>query len=126
MDPVELAAQVAVTEGFIGTRPVTLVLTPHEKISDGTGGKKLSALPPRPPQIMRFIEAGRTGSTAGAETRPTETGEQWAQQATLLGMPDAAIAEEDTFPWDGATWKVLEVLFPNGYETRATVARYGN
>lgn len=125
MDPVELAAQIAVTEAFIQTRPVSLTLVPYEKISDGTGGKKLSALPPRAPQQMRFVEKSRTSST-GSETRLTETGEQWAQEAILLSMPDSIIEEEDRFSWDGSTWKVLEVLFPNEYETRATVARYGN
>lgn len=121
MDAVELAAQVAVTEGFISTRPVTLTLVPMRKVPDGKGGMKRTASPARPPQIMRFVESG----SLRADLRSTDTGEQWAQDAVLLAMPDAAIEVDDEFEWDGSTWKVEEILFPNGYETRATVLRYG-
>lgn len=119
MDAVELAVQVAVTEAFIATRPVALTLVPHEKVSDGSGGFRLVPQPPRTPQQMRFVES------AGSDISPTEIGEQFRERATLLGMPDAAIAVNDEFEWDGSTWKVIEMLFPNGYEVRATVARYG-
>jgi len=121
VDPVELAAQVAVTEGFIATRPVTLTLTPIEKVADGKGGTKRVPADPRTPQVMRFIESG----SLRADLRTTDTGEQWTQDAVLLAMPDAAIAVNDEFEWDGSTWHVEEVLFPNGYEVRATVLRHG-
>lgn len=121
MDPVELAAQVAITEGFINTRPVTLTLTPITKVADGKGGSKRTPGPARSPQVMRFIESG----SLRADLRSTDTGEQWAQDAILLAMPDATIFVNDEFVWDGSTWRVEEVLFPNGYEVRATVLRYG-
>lgn len=121
MDAVELAAQVAITEGFIATRPETIVLTPREEEPDGSGGTRWVDAPPRSPQQMRFVESGSMRSDA----RTTEVGEQWAQEAVLLAMPDALIAVNDEFFWDGSTWKVDELMFPNGYEIRATVLRYG-
>ena len=121
MDPVELAAQVSITEGFIATRPETLTLIPIDKVPDGKGGLKRSPGAARSPQTMRFVESG----SLRADLRSTDTGEQWAQDAILLAMPDAQIDIDDEFDWDGSRWKVEEVLFPNGYEIRATVLRYG-
>lgn len=121
MDAVELAAQVAITEGFIATRPVVLTLTPTSNVPDGKGGTKRTPAAPRTPQQMRFVESG----SLRADLRSTETGEQWAQDAMLLAMPDAVIAVGDEFSWDGSTWRVEEVLFPNDYEVRASVVRYG-
>lgn len=119
MDALELAAQVAVTEGFIATRPETIVLTPVEVTGDGSGGELRTHGLPRPPQQMRLVESGN------GDLRPTEVGEQWVQEAVLLGMPDAAIEVNDEFPYDGSVWRVQQVMFPNGYEVRAVVLRYG-
>lgn len=117
----ELDVQIGITKAFINTRPVTLVLIPHAAASDGTGGKRLDPFPDRPPQVCRFVESGSNR----ADIRRTETGEQWTQDAVLLMMPDAMVAINDTFEWDGSTWKVDELQFPNEYEVRAVVLRHG-
>lgn len=117
----ELAAQLRQTQAFINTRPVTLTLTPHTLAADGSGGQQLTAGIPRDPQVFRFIEVVSLRS----DRRVTDVGEQYMKDATLLGMPDAVIAPQDTFEWSGYTWTVMEIEFPNGYEVRALVSRYG-
>lgn len=106
------------TAAFINTRPVDVVLTPYALAGDGQGGKKKTASPPRPPQRVRFVEEalGR---------RVTEIGEQYVQAATILALPDAVIAIDDEFLALGGLWRVDEIQFPNEYEIRATVLRYG-
>lgn len=118
----ELAAQIRQTEAYIATRPVELVLQPHAYQADGTGGRRLVATAGvRQPQTMRFIEP----STMSARDRTTLEGSQYSQEAILLMMPDAEADVNDQFEWDGDTWRVTEVLFPNGWSKRATVLRYG-
>lgn len=115
----ELRVQIALTAAFINTRPVDLVFTPMTTAPDGSGGKRRVPLrPPRPPQRMRFVEDA-TGR------RVTDTGTQYVQAATLLALPTAAIAVEDEFTWNGGLWRVDELMFPNEYEIRAVVLRYG-
>lgn len=121
MDPVELAAQIEQTRAFIAARPITVVLTPHTREGDGSGGKKLVAGEPRAPQVMRLTDTASIRQRA----RSTEVGEQHVEESVLLAMPDAAIAPYDTFDAYGATWQVKELLFPLDYEIRATVVRYG-
>lgn len=121
-DPVaELAVQIEQTRAFIDSNPVTLELVPHLREPDGKGGKRTTALPPRPPQVLRMVESNSLRSNR----RITEVGEQWEMEATLLGMPDAQVAIDDTFPWNGDEWRVEEISFPNGYEVRASVIRLG-
>lgn len=114
----ELRAQIAMTAAFVNTRPVDVVMTPYEWTSDGSGGRKKTAAAPRTPQRVRFVE-GDIGR------RLSDIGEQYVQAATILAVPDAVIAVDDEFDWDGGRWRVEEVLFPNEYEIRATVLRYG-
>lgn len=114
----ELAVQTAMTAAYIGTRPVSIILTPYSMLPDGSGGKKRTAAPPRTPQQVRFIEetlARRTG----------EIGEQFVQAAELLCMPEMEIAVNDEFTAMGGLWKVEEIYFPNEWSVRATVLRYG-
>lgn len=119
MNPVELTAQIRQTAAFIAVDPVPLVLTPHGRQADGSGGHRLVAEAPRPSQTFRIID-----NTSQA-TRPTDTGEQWTQGVTVLGMPDAVVEPEDTFDFAGSTWKVTELLFPLAYEVRALAVRHG-
>lgn len=114
----ELRVQIAVTAAYINTRPVDVVLVPQTFVGDGSGGKKKTPGPPRPPQRVRFIEDGGT-------TRRTEIGSQYVQAATLLCLPEMAIAVNDEFTWDGSTWRVDSLEFPNEWSVRASVLRYG-
>lgn len=115
---VELAAQIAITRAYVNTRPVSLVLTPYTFDGDGSGGRKKIASSPRPAQVARFLE----GTSSDAST---ELGSQYTQSATLMAEPTFEIAVNDEFFWDGSTWRVDAIEFPNGYEIRATVLRYG-
>jgi hypothetical protein len=114
----ELRVQIAMTAAFINTRPVDVILTPHAFVDDGSGGKKKTASPSRPPQRIRFIEDGIT-------TRFTEIGKQYVQAANILALPGTAIAVDDEFTWEGGLWRVDAIQFPNEWSVRATVLRYG-
>lgn len=114
----ELAVQKRMTQAFIDTRPETIVLTPMVQAPDGSGGRKKTPGRPRPPQQVRFIEDGITRSVS-------EIGTQYTQAARLLAMPSTQIAVDDEFTWGGGTWRVEEIEFPNEYEIRATILRYG-
>lgn len=117
----ELAAQTKITEAFINSRPVTLVLTPYTQAKDGSGGRKKTPGPPRPPQVMRFIEQVTVRNLSAR----TDLGSEYVEEATLLLMPDAAIAPNDEFDWDGSRWRVDSMQFPNEWSIRAAVLRYG-
>ena len=117
----ELKAQLAQTDAFVKTRPETIVLTPYEYVADGSGGKKKTALPARDPQVVRFVEIVSSRS----DRRLTEVGEQYSQMATIIAMPTVVMEPEDEFDWDGDTWHVQEIAFPNEWSLRATVLRYG-
>lgn len=121
MNPVELAAQIRQTRAFIDANPLTVVLTPHTREADGSGGRKLVAGEPRQPQTVRIMETASTRMAA----RPTEVGEGYQQEATLLALPDAVVEVNDMFPYSGGTWRVIELLLPIGYEIRAVVVRHG-
>jgi hypothetical protein len=118
----ELEINRRITRAYINTRPEVLRLIPHREVPDGTGGTKRTALPPRRPQRFRFIE---TGASFQIGVRNSETGENRIENQTLLGCSDVEIEVGDEFQWNGDTWRVVEVMFPNGYETRATVTRNG-
>lgn len=117
----ELEVQIRLTKAFINTRPETIVLTPYDEASDGAGGRRYVPLPARPPQVVRFVESGSLRSNI----RSTETGDQYEQDSNLIMMPDGQIAVDDRFVWDNSTWRVSDLGFPNDYEIRATVVRYG-
>jgi hypothetical protein len=117
----ELAVQTRLTQTFINSRPVTITLTPHTWSKDGSGGRKKTPGPPRTPQVVRFIEQVTVRNLSAR----TDIGSQYAEEATVLMMPDAEVAPNDEFEWDGSTWRVDSLQFPNEWSKRAAVLRYG-
>jgi len=113
----ELRVQIAQTAAFVNTRPVDIVFIPMTMAGDGSGGRKKTASTPRPPQRMRFVEQSDNISA-------TEIGSQYSQVATLLGVPVVVMKVNDEFQWDGDTWLVHDIQFPNEWSIRATVLRY--
>lgn len=117
----ELAVQTRLTETFINSRPVTITLTPITWSKDGSGGRKKTPGPPRTPQVVRFIEQVTVRNLSAR----TDIGSQYVEEATVLLMPDAIIEPNDEFEWDGSTWRVDSLQFPNEWSKRAAVLRYG-
>lgn len=110
----------ALTAAFIAASPVTLVLTPRERVRKASGGYELRELRPRAPQQMTLVEPT-------SEPRPvvTENGQDRVVEYMLVGLWDAGLRRYDVFTHDGKTWEVVEMFPDNGYERRALVARRG-
>lgn len=117
----ELAVQLKVTEAFVNTRPVSLVLTPITWGADGKGGKRKTAGAPRPAQTFRFIEQVTVRNLSAR----TDIGSQYVEEATLLALPSVVVEPNDEFTWDGSLWRVDSLQFPNEWSVRAAVLRYG-
>lgn len=116
----ELAVQRRLTKAFIDTAPVALQLVPRVKNRKPSGGFAWEEQPPRSSQVFKLIEPG----TIPLPIR-TVDGVQREVEFELLGVHDAVIGQHDVFSHGGHRWEVLEVAFPNGWEQRALVARYG-
>ena len=123
MDPVELEINRANTASFIAARPSEIVLTPHTQEKTTVGGYKLIPGEPKSPQTLRVIELGANQSPP---ILTLTDGKQREASFWLLGMDDADIAINDTWLGeDGRTWRVGDVVRPNGYETRGLVVERG-
>jgi hypothetical protein len=120
----ELNVMRNLTEVFINTMPVDLLLIPRTRVSDGMGGYTWSDQSPRAPQTMRLIEY--SNDATAPEPVLTSDGHQRYVQYELLAKWDAEIGIWDHFTHDGDEWEVVEVYFNNGWEYRAKVARFGN
>ena len=120
-NPVELAAQRAVTAAFIGADFETIILIPREKAKTTTGGHTWTELPPRDPQDFKLSEVV---SRARTEDK-VPGGEQAEAEFMLIGLWNAVIGDRDVFDHEGARFEVIDIEPDNGYERRATVRRYG-
>lgn len=123
MDPVELHYHRLNTEAFINTKPSSIVLVPQIKESTASGGYKLVAGEPRPPQIFRIIELGANQSPP---ILVLTDGKQREASFWLLGKWDAVVGVNDY--WiapDGREWLVGDIVRSNGYEVRGLVTERG-
>lgn len=122
--PAELAIQRKLTTAFINTMPVSVQLRPRVKQQTPTGGFVWSQGVPRAAQIMRLIEPSTVNSVA---PRPDNTADGQDRDIAffLIGQWDAVIGQDDTFTLNGYQWKVIQLATDNGWEKRASVARYG-
>lgn len=120
-NPVELAAQIAMTAAFIDADPETITLIPRTSQKTAAGGRVWVEGTPRTPQTFKVTERV---STARIENR-VPGGEQREDDMVLIGLPDAVIEAKDIFSLRGSEWEVIEVQWDNGYEKRASVRRYG-
>lgn len=119
----ELRVQRRLTQALIDALPVTLVLTPRSRVSDGSGGWSWVAGSPRTEQVFHLIEFGG----GGEDLQPIRTadGEQRYATFELLGAHDSAMAAGDTFLYGGQEFELVEMMRDNGWERRALVARFG-
>ena len=117
----ELTVQRKLTTAFIATQPVVVTLIPRVKQQMPAGGHTWVDGSARPAQTMRLIEPSNSAPT------PTVTADGIEREVTffLLGEHDAVIGQYDTFTHAGLKWEVIQLAHHNGWETRASVARYG-
>ncbi len=119
MSDVELRVQKRLTTAFINTQPISVALTPRQKVRTPTGGAKLEELAPRDPQTMRLVEPPKPQLEIALD------GIQREVEFLLLGEYDAELGVYDTFSHDGHDWEVVQLYHFNGWERRAAVARLG-
>ncbi len=119
----ELDVQRNLTDWFIRTRPIELVLTPRDYVSDGAGGWTWVTGAPRTAQTLRMIESNDK-SGVGNIVRAAD-GTQREVEMELLGAHDSLIEADDTFSHQGGDWLVLQLFYDNDWSVRAQVARYG-
>lgn len=119
--PSELEVQRKLTHAFILTQPIDCVLIPRIKVKMPAGGFVWNEQPPRDSQVMRLIEPNNSAPT------PTVTADGIEREVVffLLGEWDATIGLFDIFTHAGHDWEVVQLAHHNGWETRASVARYG-
>lgn len=117
----ELTVQRKLTHAFILTQPVEITLTPRAKVKMPAGGFVWQEGDPRAPQTMRLIEPSNSAP------KPTVTADGIEREVTffLLGEWDATIGLFDIFTHAGYDWEIVQLAHHNGWETRASVARYG-
>lgn len=123
MNATELHVNRRNTDAFIQSNPHTIALVPRTKVKTPTGGTTWQEGRPRQAQIFRMVENGGTALAAGTGRVPG--GSMTESDFVLLGSHDAVIGEHDIFKYRGDQWEVVELLWHNGYETRARVRRYG-
>lgn len=119
----ELTVQRRLTQALIDALPVTLVLTPRSRVSDGFGGWSWVEGSPRTAQVFHLIEFGG----GGEDLAPVRTadGEQRYATFELLAAYDAELGNGDTFSYGGQEYELVEMMRDNGWERRALVARFG-
>lgn len=122
--PSELDVQRKLTHTFILTRPITVVLKPRVKQRQPSGGFAWANGVPRAPQVMRLCDPP---TVAQEMPRPVnaQDGVQRTIEFMLLGEWNAEIGINDVFEYDGHQWEIIQLAQDNGWERRASVARYG-
>jgi len=121
--PAELAIQRKLTQRLIDALPVTLVLTPQVRVSDGSGGWSWEEGEPRTAQTFHLIEFGGGGSDLNP-VRAADGSQRYAEMQ-LLGAWDSSMDQGDRFSYGGEEWEIIELMRNNGWERRALVARFG-
>lgn len=118
----DLPTQRKITSAFIDFLPVTVVLTPRERTKQPGGGVRLVEQAPRAPQTMTLVEPTITQGTRPAVTLD---GIERTVDFVLLGEWDATIGLYDVFDYGGSRWEVVDLIYFNGWERRALVAKHG-
>jgi hypothetical protein len=116
----EIDIQRRLTLAFIDTRPAMITLVPRARIKQPAGGFTFQSLSPRSPQKMRLIEpVGLPILLTGSD------GIQRELEMILLGRWDCDLEKYDIFDYGGRAYEVAQLYFPNGWEQRAEVIRFG-
>jgi hypothetical protein len=116
----EIDVQRRHTAAFIDTMPVMINLIPRVRAKQPTGGFAYQNQAPRGAQKMRLIEpSGLPILLTGSD------GSQRELEMILLGRWDCDLEKYDIFEFGGRSYEVAQLYFPNGWEQRAEVIRYG-
>jgi hypothetical protein len=121
---IELEVQRKLTEAYINTMPVVLILIPRAEVRNSSGGTILVEQAPREPQTMRFIEY-TTQYGEGPEPNSAPEGKQRLSQYEIQAKWDAVMDVNDIFTYENDRWEIIELYYFNGWEKRARVWRYG-
>lgn len=116
----ELKIQRQLTQAFVMTMPVRLVLTPRSREQAAAGDTAWVDGPDRSEQILRLVEP----NVPQMPSRNVD-GIEYRVEFELLGPHDAAMETYDTFEHAGHRWQIIQMYPDNGYERRAEVIRYG-
>lgn len=116
----EREMQRRITSWFIRENPIEITLIPRVKIPTSSGGYRWQELPARTPQTMQLIEP-----PTPEDPTITADGIEREVKFILLGEYDATIGLYDVFEALDHRWEVIQLYHNNGYERRASVARYG-
>lgn len=116
----ELDIQRSLTLAFIDTQPVMITLVPRIRTKQPAGGYVYVDQPPRDNQTMRLVESsGAPIMLQGSD------GVEREMEMMLLGRWDAIIGKFDKFTVFGRSYEVAGLYFPNMWEQRAQVIRFG-
>ena len=117
----EIDVQRRLTDYFINTQPVTVVLQPRPRIRTATGGWKFDTTQsPRDPQVMRLVEP-RIG--ANEEPPKAQDGVTRSVLYIMIARWDAIMEVGDVFTYEGDQMTITMLLHDNGWEKRAMVER---
>ena len=116
----EAKAQRNLTAAFIGADISEITLTPVEYVSNGSGGRKRTDSPARPPQSMRLIPQG-----VGTPERTTIDGVAAQPTMVLLGVWDAGMERGDRFVHNGIRYEVVFVHDKRDYQVKGEVITRG-
>jgi len=117
----ELTAMRAQTVGFIAADLESVVLVPHTRTPNGSGGYKTASGLPRSPQNMRLIPISTT-----AFERSTLDGEAVVPQFILLGEWDCEMTRGDTFVVDGKRYEIVHIQEKRDYQTKGETVLRGD
>lgn len=116
----EIDIQRKLTLAFIDTAPVMINLVPRVRAKQPAGGFSFQDQTPRGPQRMRLVEpSGLPILLTGSD------GVQREMEMILLGRWDCDLEKYDIFDFGGRAYEVAQLYFPNGWEQRAEVIRFG-
>jgi len=116
-----LSALRAGTDFYIHTAPVSIILTPVTKVKTGNG----STPTPGTPRVAQTFKVNEPSDSNRRAPTNAGNGKQRDHDFILVGHHDAAIEVDDRLTLNGKEFEVIELLTPNGYETRALVVRRG-
>jgi hypothetical protein len=118
----EMIVQRRITEVYIQTKPVSIILTPRVRTKTVSGGQEWVEQADRVAQIMRIIEPGDSGAR---EPLRTSDGIERSLDYILLGRYNAEIGLYDRFTYEDDECEVVSLMHNNGYEIRAYIVRRG-
>ena len=120
VEGLEIDVQRRLTRAFIDTMPVMITLRPRVRAKQPAGGFAFQELSARDVQKMRLVEpSGLPILLTGSD------GVQRELEMILIGTWDCELEKYDVFDFGGRSYEVAQLYFPNNWESRAEVIRFG-